>query len=119
MINGVATFSNLAIDTAGTYELAATSTGLTTGISTSITITAGDAEQLIWVAQPASTETEGFPFGAASSWKIGTGTLRPITSVSLSLDFNGSPDKQRRPGGDGYGDHGIEWHCDLLQHHHQ
>ena len=33
-VNGVATFSNLAIDTAGTYKLEATSPGLTTAVST-------------------------------------------------------------------------------------
>ena len=63
-VDGVATFTNLFITMTGTYELAASSPGLTTGDSTSITITAGTAEQLVWVAQPGSEQTESFPFGA-------------------------------------------------------
>ncbi len=77
VVNGVATFSNLAIDTAGTYEVAATSTGLIAGISTSITITPAAPTQLLWVADPRARRPKVSRLGPSLSWKIGTGTLRP------------------------------------------
>ena len=76
-VNGVAIFTNLEIDTAGTYELEATSTGLIAGISTSITITPAAPTQLLWVADPRARRPKVSRLGPSLSWKIGTGTLRP------------------------------------------
>jgi hypothetical protein len=47
--NGVATFSNVILDTAGSYTLMATdsSTGVTTAVSGTITVTPGTATQLV------------------------------------------------------------------------
>ena len=72
-VMGVASFSNsnginnsLTIDTVGTYQIKATSTGLTSVISTSITVTPAAAEQLVWTTPPPSEATEGVGFGATS-----------------------------------------------------
>jgi hypothetical protein len=54
--NGVATFSNLSIDKAGTgYTLRATATGLTAATSTSFNINTGAATQLAFTTQPVNT----------------------------------------------------------------
>src|SRR4029079_7082665 len=55
-VNGVATFSDLSIDKAGTgYTLTAASTGLTGDTSSSFNITPGAANKLAFSAQPPST----------------------------------------------------------------
>ena len=52
---GVATFSNISIDSAGTFTLLATTTGNINGTSTSFTVTAGAAKELSFVDEPTST----------------------------------------------------------------
>src|SRR5207244_1961104 len=55
-ISGVATFSGLSIDKAGTgYTLVASSSGLTDPTSTAFNITAGSATQLVFTGQPSNT----------------------------------------------------------------
>jgi hypothetical protein len=57
---GVATFSNLSIDKAGSgYSLTASATGASDGTSTSFDIAAGAATILTFTAQPASSTTAG------------------------------------------------------------
>ena len=52
-VAGVATFANLSINKSGTgYTLAASSTGLTSGTSSTFNVTAGTATQLAWTQQP-------------------------------------------------------------------
>jgi len=52
-VNGVATFSNLRIDRAGTgYTLTASADGLTGATSTAFAITAGSATKLVFISQP-------------------------------------------------------------------
>ncbi|HEY6110523.1 MAG TPA: hypothetical protein VIV56_16595, partial [Gemmatimonadales bacterium] len=54
--NGVATFSNLSIDKAGTgYTLRATASGLTTATSAAFSISTGGATQLAFTTQPVNT----------------------------------------------------------------
>ncbi|HEY6059952.1 MAG TPA: hypothetical protein VIV10_05155, partial [Gemmatimonadales bacterium] len=54
--NGVATFSNLSIDKAGTgYTLRATASGLTTATSAAFSINTGVATQLAFTTQPVNT----------------------------------------------------------------
>src|SRR6185312_17212600 len=84
-VNGVATFKDLEIDTAGTYMLAASSPGLTSGLSTSITIGASTPAQLTWTAEPPSTATEGFPFGAALQLTDRFGNLETGFGGNISL----------------------------------
>ena len=93
-VNGVATFSSLAIDTAGTYQLSATSPNLTPGTSTSITINPAAASKVFWTTEPASTVTEGFPFSATLAIEDQYGNLETTAAqgVTLALEFNGSPD---------------------------
>ena len=53
--NGLASFSNLTWNTAGTYTLAASASGLTaTGNSSSFTISAGSPTNLVFTTQPAA-----------------------------------------------------------------
>ena len=51
-VNGVASFSGLSIDKAGTYTLTAASTGLTGVASNSFNITVGPAAKLAFTTQP-------------------------------------------------------------------
>src|SRR5439155_650301 len=52
-VNGVATFSNLSINKAGTgYTLTASATGLTGATSSAFTISAGAAAKLVFTVQP-------------------------------------------------------------------
>lgn len=54
--NGVAVFSNLSVDSAGTgYTLVASATGLTDGSSNTFTITAGAATKLAFTVNPVTT----------------------------------------------------------------
>src|SRR5207244_3660926 len=55
-VSGVATFSGLSIDKAGTgYTLVASSSGLTDPTSTAFNIPAGSATQLVFTAEPTTT----------------------------------------------------------------
>ncbi len=92
--NGVATFSNLAIDTAGTYTLQATSGTLTPASSTSITITASTPAKLVWTTEPPSTVTEGIAFGAALAVEdqYGNPETAYAQNVTTGLDSGANPD---------------------------
>ena len=74
--NGVATFT-LTIDTAGTYQIKAASTGLSSVTSSSVTVTAATAAQLIFVTEPPSSLTAGWRRvwlqgrGGRSVWQLG------------------------------------------------
>ncbi len=59
---GVATFTNLADDTAGTMSLRFTGGGLTAGPSTSLTVSPAAAAKLAIQTQPSATATAGQPF---------------------------------------------------------
>ncbi len=54
-VGGVATFSGMALNTAGSYTFTATSTGLTSATSNSFTISAAAASQLKFTTQPIGT----------------------------------------------------------------
>jgi hypothetical protein len=60
--SGVATFAGCRIDKAGTYTLTATASGLTSAVSTSLTITVGSATKLGFTTNPSSS-TGGTAFG--------------------------------------------------------
>ncbi len=93
-VNGVATFTDLAIDPAGTYVLQATSTGLTPGLSTSITINPAAAAKLVWTTEPPSETTESVPFGATVDLEDQYGNVETAYNqdISVSLDLNGAAD---------------------------
>jgi streptogramin lyase len=63
--SGVATFSSLAITTAGTYTIQATSGSLVAGTTSPITVTAGQVDGLMVSQQPPSPIAAGGPFGLA------------------------------------------------------
>jgi hypothetical protein len=54
-VNGVATFNNLSIDQAGTYELEVSSNGIVSTTSSQFTISAGTPVQLGFITQPTAT----------------------------------------------------------------
>ncbi|MGA3068353.1 MAG: hypothetical protein ABSF29_16025, partial [Tepidisphaeraceae bacterium] len=54
-VDGVATISDVTIDTAGTYTLTATDGALTSATSARFTVAPAAAEQLVFVQQPTST----------------------------------------------------------------
>ena len=94
---GVATFSKLALDTAGTYDLSATSTSvpaLAAGTSSSITITSGTASQLAWTVEPPSKAAAAVSLGGTVDVEDRYGN--PITGydqdVTIALDLNGKAD---------------------------
>ncbi len=62
MKSGVATFTGIAADTAGTIALRFTGGGLATGASTPITIHAGAPSRLVIQTQPSASSNAGQPF---------------------------------------------------------
>ncbi len=102
---GVATFTDLSTETAGTMTLAFNGDGLEAGSSHSIVISPGAASQLAIQTQPSPTATAGQPFGiqpvvaeedkygnveagdnstrVSASLGSGTGPLLGTTSVTL------------------------------------
>ena len=59
-VNGVATFSGLALDAlAGSYTLTFSDGGLTTAVSNTITVSTGAATQLVITTQPSATDASG------------------------------------------------------------
>ena len=63
-VNGVATFSNLSLNTAGTYTLTATDNALTPATSGSLADNPASATQIIFAAQPTNL-TAGTTFSSA------------------------------------------------------
>jgi hypothetical protein len=53
--SGIATFTDLSINLSGSKTLSASSPGLTTGVSTTFTISAGAATRIVFVQQPTNT----------------------------------------------------------------
>jgi hypothetical protein len=84
-VNGVATFSNLILDTSGTYTLTATASGLTSAISGNIVISAGTAAKVVFTTQPPSTGTAGTAFGAVVQVQDANGNLVATSNASVSI----------------------------------
>src|SRR6185436_2859722 len=84
---GVATFSGLAIDKAGTYTLTASDGALTTAISASITISHAAAAKVAFTTQPPASTASGTSFGAVVTVQDAAGnTVTGNTSqVSVAL----------------------------------
>ncbi len=89
MTLGVAAFANCSINKSGTYTLAAAATGITSATSSSLTITAGTATQLVFTTEPG-----GGVNGATWSTQpvvtvedsLGNTVTTPSASVTLSVN---------------------------------
>ncbi|HLH08284.1 MAG TPA: PKD domain-containing protein, partial [Terriglobales bacterium] len=84
-VNGVATFSGLSIDKAGSgYTLAASASGLSGAVSNAFNITAGTANKLVFTTQPPASSASGAAFTTVVSVEdaggnVVTGASNPIT----------------------------------------
>ncbi len=84
-VNGVATFSNLSINDAGTgYALAASATGLSSAASTAFNVTAGTATKLAFSVQPSNT-VAGASISPAITVTIEDTNGNTVTSATNSL----------------------------------
>ena len=82
---GVASFGTLSVDKSGTgYTLSASSSGLTTGISTTFTVAAGPAAQLAFTTQP-STTIAGAPITPAVKVAVQDALGNTVTTFAGSL----------------------------------
>ncbi|MBI3544605.1 MAG: hypothetical protein HY075_15145, partial [Deltaproteobacteria bacterium] len=90
-VGGVATFSNLALNAAGSgYSLAASSTGLAGASSQSFSVAAGPAVSLAFSSQPPSSVSAGAPFGAQVSAYDAYGNLAKGFSGAVGLAASAS-----------------------------
>lgn len=96
--NGVATFSDFWIQTAGTFQLEASissGTSLTPATSSPITISPGNASKIAWTTGPPTTTTEGVPL-STTVLTVQDEYGNTVTSfnqfVLISLDLNGQTD---------------------------
>ena len=65
LASGIATFTDLAVDTAGSIALAFSGGGFTSPASVSIVVSPGPASQLVIQTQPSPTATAGQAFAVA------------------------------------------------------
>ena len=90
--SGVATFSNVILDTIGTYTLTASDGGLTSATSDSFTVTPGPASQVVFVQQPSDVTA-----GVADSPSITVnvedqfGNIVTTDSSNVTLSVNTGP----------------------------
>ena len=85
-VNGIATFSGLSIDKAGTgYTLTATSPGMTTTTTTAFSVSAGPATKLIVTTQPSSSNTSGAVFGTQPRVTIQDASGNTVTTSSAAV----------------------------------
>jgi len=82
---GVATFSGLSIDKAGTYTLTATDGALTPAVSTSITISHGAAAKLAFTSPPPASIAAGAGFGAVVTVQDAAGNTVTGNSSQVSV----------------------------------
>ncbi len=82
---GIATFSGLTLDTAGTYTLVTTSTGLTGATTTSITVQAGPVSQLGISTQPPASVAAGSGFGLVVESVDQFGNLVPSYNGQVTI----------------------------------
>ncbi len=89
-VAGVASFSGLAIDSAGTnYTLTATSAGTTNGTSTTFDISAGTASQLAFTTQPPVNTAAGSGFGATVTARDNQGNRATTFTGSVTVAITG------------------------------
>jgi len=85
-VNGVATFSGLSINTAGTgYTLTATSGSLTSGVSSAFAITATTASKLAFTTEPSSSATGGTAFAQQPTVTVEDQYGNTVTTSTASI----------------------------------
>jgi len=90
-VGGVATFSNLILNTVGSYTLTASSGSLTPATSTGITINVGAASKLVFTTEPASSGTAGTAFGAVVKVEDAGGNTVTSASGTVTISLNSGP----------------------------
>jgi hypothetical protein len=91
-VNGVATFSRLALNRAGSgYTLQASSAGLTSATTTAFTVNPAAPEQLIITAQPPASVTAGAGFGLTVSVEDVYGNLETSYGGHVVVNLTGGP----------------------------
>ena len=80
-VAGLATFTGCKIDKAGTYTLTATDGALASGVSSSVTITAGTANKLAFTSQP-SGGPAATPFASQPTVNVQDASGNTVTSSS-------------------------------------
>ncbi len=96
--SGKATFSNLQINTAGTYTMAATSSGWTTATSNSFTIAKATP------VFSSLTASQSIPYGTSSvtlSGTVSAGSAAPVNGETVSVKINGNTQTTTTTGGNG------------------
>ena len=91
--NGLATFNDLKVNTAGTYTLTATASGLTQAVSSSFTVSSqqvGAASRLAFSVQPAST-TAGANISVTVQVQDGSGNLISTANNAISVALFTNP----------------------------
>ena len=93
--SGVANFTNLVVDTAGSYTFTATPSGIS-GVTTAVnssafTVTASTATKLVWDVQPVGGVTEGTNFATQPKIYVEDAYGNVVTSdtSSVTLAING------------------------------
>jgi hypothetical protein len=89
--NGVATFSDLAINTAASgYSIQATSGNLGNATTSAFAVTAGVATQLLLVTQPPTNITAGTPFSLVAETADSFGNVTSSYTQPVTLTLSGS-----------------------------
>jgi hypothetical protein len=87
-VKGVATFSNLVLDTAGTYTLKVTDGTLTSTTSGNIVVSAAAASQLVYQQAPPSTGTAGQALGPAATVAVEDAFGNVVTGNSSNVKIS-------------------------------
>ena len=92
-VSGVATFSNLSINLAGTgYTLATSATGLTGATSNAFNVSAAAASKLAFTTQPPSSVVAGAAFGFAVSVEDAFGNaVDPGVAITVTTAIGNNP----------------------------
>jgi hypothetical protein len=89
-LGGVATFTNLILNTSGAYTLTAASSGLSSAISSGITIGAGTATKLVFTTEPPTGGAAGAPFSATVQVQDAYGNLVTSSNASVAISSTAS-----------------------------
>jgi hypothetical protein len=93
-VSGVATFSALSVDSAGTgYALTASATGPTSATSTAFTIAAAPASRLAFTTEPPASATAGAGFGVVITARDSLGNAATSFAGNVTVAITGGTGK--------------------------